>query len=144
MDGYFAIQDFKGESIGLHFGLPAFRDFTSELEDNRHFINKKGGFTEVGIAYLVFFGYQNWCIMERLPEKFVYKDFLVWVEDLFLDADGVKLLGEIAICYSNSKYTKKKAVEKEEEDEDESKKNLTGTTSSPSSTESLDVPVLTS
>jgi hypothetical protein len=104
MDGYMEI-DFLGDRIGLKFALPANRKFVSELRDNPELIDANGNTTEVGIAYLIYFGYVNWCIAkkERPPYKHTFEEFLDWTEDLFFDPARSGLLVEISNCYKDSK-----------------------------------------
>jgi hypothetical protein len=104
MDGYMEI-DFNGDRIGLKFALPANRKFVSEFRDNPELIDAQGNTTEVGIAYLIYFGYENWCIAkkERPPYKHSFEEFLDWTEDLFFDPARSGLLVEISNCYKDSK-----------------------------------------
>jgi hypothetical protein len=117
----------KGEDIKIRFGIPAVRMFLEKLGDDSS-IMKNDVINEQGIAYLLYSGYVNNCMVDDEPPIKKFGFFLEYVEDGFVDDEINKKLKEVAECYANSKY-KKSIVDRANEtlSEVKKKRKQTGT-----------------
>jgi len=121
----------EGEKIKLRFGLPACQAFYEMIlsEDSEKYINKTA-LTPLGIAKLLHAGYVNNCLAEDAEIILQPGKFLVFVEDMILEAP--QELENAVKVFEESKYTRKateQAGEVLKRAEEEAKKKLIGHTS---------------
>lgn len=122
-----------GEKVPLKFGMPACRYFMEKI-DQEHISPLSGdSVNEVGIAYLLYAGYLNHCIIkEKVPEK-TLEQFMEYVELMSDDPAAQAEMVKAGECFSLSKSVQK-YVEKTEKAASEIKKKLDGMKSSLSAT----------
>jgi hypothetical protein len=122
-----------GETVNLKFGMPACRYFMEHVSEDHVAALSGDSINETGVAYLLYAGYYNHCIIEdKKPEKKL-SDFMDFIELNLDNADVQKELVSIGECFQQSKSVKK-FIEKVEVATQEIKKNLTGMKSSLSAT----------
>jgi hypothetical protein len=121
--------DMDGEMISLKFGLPACRYFLEKVSQG-HVKPISGNSTnEVGVAYLLYAGYYNHCIISDAIPKKTFADFMNWIE-LHMGEEGlINEMQKVADCYQHSSTVKKYLETAEKQVEDLKKKTiqLTGT-----------------
>lgn len=123
----------NGQQVPLKFGMPACRYFMEKLEPEHVAAVSGDSINEVGIAYLLYAGYWNHCIIkDKLPEKKL-EDFFDWVEDVGDDPAKQEEVKAVAECFQQSKSVNS-YVDKTEQMTEELKKKLAGMRSSLSAT----------
>lgn len=135
MNGYIALE-INGEKVGLKFGMPANRMFTEKMAENIDLISKDGVVNEIGVAYLIYFGYLNNCLVKEETQKYGFGYFLEYVEDAILNPDLMPSLVAVSQCYADSRFTQE-WVKRIDESTEEVKKKMTGIISNLSVTENL-------
>lgn len=140
-NGYCAIE-INGKSIGLKYGMVANRLFFEEMSKNPSMMTGET-INEIGVAHLIYAGYQNNCIVKGIEPELKFHFFMEWVEEALVDPKIKQTLETVSKCYADSRFTKKCVEEVNERVEDLKKKiqELTGTTSNPTATENLDAPM---
>jgi hypothetical protein len=134
MNGYIALE-INGEKVGLKFGMPANRWFTEKLSENIELISKDGVVTEIGVAYLIYFGYLNNCLVKEETQKHGFGYFMEYVEEALLNEDIMPNLIEVSKVYADSRYTQE-WVKRIDNSTEEVKKKMIGIISNPSVLES--------
>lgn len=123
----------KEQELKLKFGLPACEAFylMCLADDSEKYINETR-LTSMGIAKLIYAGYENACVIEDKSMSVTFGNFVEWVEDMVLD--NPLELERVVEVFANSKYTTKLAERANAENMiDEVKKKLSiGSSSSPS------------
>ena len=107
----------NGNLVGLKFGMLATQLFYEVIEKGKR-VMIGDTVNELGIAYLLYFGYINNCEVKQVDPSLTFEDFYNLVED---STNGNEEITKALECWSNSQ-TMKKAVEQAEE----AKKKSTG------------------
>lgn len=126
-----------GEKVPLKFGMPACRYFMEHVSQDHIAALSGDSVNETGIAYLLYAGYYNHCLItDKEPVK-TLSDFFDHIELMIDDPVIQEELLRVGECFRESKSVKK-FIEKAEESTEEIKKKLTGMKLNPSATGSLD------
>lgn len=108
----------SGERLGLRFGMLATQLFYEAAEQGKRVI-VGDTVTDLGIAYILWFGYLNNCEVKQVDPARTFEEFYDRVSDIDETDDEV---GKALECWASSKVVRK-AVE-------ESKKKMTSILSS--------------
>lgn len=115
MNGYISFE-MNGQKVGLKFGLPANRDFVTMLNEHPEYLNPDGSPNGTAVAYLLYYGYKNNCLVKQEKATIPFESFHDFVDDAQMEeGEKLKTLVEISECYAQSRYTKF-IVEKAEEE----------------------------
>ena len=69
----------NGEKVGLKFGMASFRYLSEgKFVEGKAFSNNQ--LTEIGIAHILYSGYQNNCLVKDIDEKYSFEDFVDFIE----------------------------------------------------------------
>jgi kynurenine formamidase len=128
-NGYINIS-VNGIAVGLKFGMPANRMFFEYLGEK--FSEGDIKLNEIDISYLIYCGYVNNCLIKDEQAVIKKGQFLEWVEEQSLTAEGSKLMAEISQVWESSRFTEKhlEAI-KDALNPEEAKKKLNGMTLNP-------------
>jgi hypothetical protein len=96
----------NGETIGLRFGMLANRMMAERFLTDSTIMNN-GQLNEVGIAYLIYAGYCNWCAVKDEQPKYKVGYFIEYVEECEVDETKLQEFQNIGDVYSKSKFTGK-------------------------------------
>jgi hypothetical protein len=110
--------------------MVANRLFFEEMSKNPSILTGET-INEIGVAHLIYAGYQNNCIVKGIEPELKFHFFMEWVEEALVDPEVKKTLDAVSQCYADSRFTKKCIEEINERTEDLKKKieELTGTSS---------------
>lgn len=137
----------NGEEIDLLFGMPACEYLTSKIADGSVLTEDGGHLVGASsIAFMVYAGYFNHCIMNGKPPKVKIGDFIRWVYDVSGepgDVNAQQQLKAAGECWEASKEVArfKDKIDKQTEGVKKKIRELTGTKSSPSVLENSDAPL---
>lgn len=127
-NGICAIE-INGRPISLKFGLPACRYFIEKISQGHIKPISAETVNEVGVAYLIYAGYYNHCIISDAVPDMKLSDIMNWIEEN-MGTDAIKQQMQlVADCYKES-TTVKRYLEMAEAEINELKKKtkqLTGT-----------------
>jgi hypothetical protein len=132
----------EGQQIGLRFGYPCVRWFTEAGVENKDFFegskDKEGNqenttLSEIGIAKLVQFAYENECAVKEIKPEIIFEKFYEWVEQR-VEGELSNELSEVLTVWAGS-IAIKRLVEKTQKKSQESQNEQTLTPSNESSTE---------
>lgn len=104
----------NGEKLGLKFGMASFRYLQEKL--NNKVIMQNDELNELGIAYLIYSGYYNNCLVKEVEPTYNLEYFVDWVENGMNDEDVVEQIKNILIIWGNNQFIKN-AQPKEEKEE---------------------------
>lgn len=123
MNGYTEIK-IKDKVIGLKFGMYANRLF-SEKQSAGKFYNEDS-LNELGIAVLLYCGYENNCLLKEQSTDLTLEDFYDFVEEKIVSED-VGVLKKVVETWTSSTFIKKSIERLKESKEEVKKKKSTGT-----------------
>lgn len=118
----------KGENITIRFGLPTCQAYSNMLlsEDSEKYFSGVD-LLALGMAKLLFFAYENQCIVADQKPVLTLGAFMAFVEDVL--TDNPKEAERIIKVFTDSRYTKVMVDKANEAIEEAKKKNqLTGNT----------------
>lgn len=117
----FTTISIEGRETGLRFDYPCIRWFTLASYDNPRYFTGKGELTDIGVAKLLQFAYENDCEVKEIKPELKYETFYQWVQErVSLYGDPNKELSEVIQV-----FIKSKPVLEQKEKQDAEKKNLT-------------------
>lgn len=120
--GYTSIS-IKGEEIELRFGIPAVRMFLEKIANSDITIDEQN-INETSIAYLLYCGYINNCMVKDIVPTKTKGFFLEYVEESYVDEHAQKIIQDVTDVYANSKYTQKMIANAKDRVEEIKKKSL--------------------
>jgi hypothetical protein len=93
----------NGETIDLRFGMHAARTYFEKAINEGSAFYSGNILNEMGIASLIYAGYENHCLVndKKIVKTLGY--FLEFVEDSLVDEDSKNKLKEVVDCFSESK-----------------------------------------
>lgn len=129
----------NGVHVELLFGMPACEYFFKRISDGSVLVGEEGIEGTSSVAFLIYSGYYNHCIVNGVAPKMTIADFINWIQEKSDDesvAEELRLIGE---CYRDSKEVVKfiKNVDKRTEEIKKKISTLTGTKSDHSVSQSL-------
>ena len=68
----------NGQKVGIKFGMASFRYLSDKFSEGKAYHNNE--LTEIGIAYIVYSGYYNNCIVREEEPALSFSDIVDWVE----------------------------------------------------------------
>lgn len=101
--GIYSIK-IKDQVISLRFAMPANKIIFEKLLEYPEMLNADK-IDERGITWLILAGYQNACKAKDEQPIHGYEFFYDFVEGCMVDEGGAEVLQDIAVCYSNSRFT---------------------------------------
>lgn len=107
-----------GKKVGLKFGMLASQLFYEVIEKGKK-VMMGDTVNELGITYLLWFGYLNNCEVKQVEPEMTFEDFYNFVESNIEDPDG-------QIKSAMDVWASSKPVQKAMEAADEAKKKSTG------------------
>lgn len=123
MNGYIAIT-IGGKERGLKFGM-----YAAELIGRKSVANIEGELvTSQFAADLIHAGLLNNCVVKELPVDFTYEEVTDWLEEMWFDEKGQKVIAQVIAAFTDSRPIQK-AKELQQQISVESKKKkskLTG------------------
>lgn len=96
----------NGEVISLRFGIPAVRMFLEHIASDTVSVSNES-INEVGVAYLIYCGYVNDCMIRDVVPAKNKGFFLEYVENAWVDDSVRSELEAISKAYADSKFTKR-------------------------------------
>lgn len=135
-DSGVCVINVNDEVIKLRFGMPANRMIAERFVHNPNFL-QPDHINEQDVAFLLYAGYTNECMSNDMPVLKPFSVFFSYVEWGLYDEVTNKQITDVSECYAASRFTKKMVEKINVVTEDIKKKNQTGTSLSPSATESL-------
>lgn len=104
----------KGETVAIHFGLPAVR-MIHENAAKYPIQNEKGYYNNLGVAHIIYAGYLNACMIRQLVPTFEFTDFYIELEEGFFtqDQDNRWKEGINAVAIYSDSFVVKSLLEQE-------------------------------
>lgn len=117
MNGYTKIDiPGKGE-VGLHFAYVSFKLIMGEKNKSLMF-DEEGNPNELGVAKIIYSGYQNNCINKGIEAVLTFDDFTKAIDTIAVQDGGIQVLTDVIKCWSESTEVKS-LVEKNAEKKSE-------------------------
>ena len=93
----------NGEKIGLKFGMASFRYLSEgKFVEGKAFSNNQ--LTEIGIAHIIYSGYQNNCLVKEIEQKYSFENFVDFIEVNFTKDDFLNEIKSILDVWSKSDF----------------------------------------
>lgn len=116
----------EDHDVGLRFDYPCIRWFTEATYDNPKYFDKAESLTDIGVAKLLQFAYENDCEVKEVKPNIPYEKFYEWVQErITLSGETNPELTEVVKI-----FLKSKPVQEQKKKQEAEKKNLTETTES--------------
>lgn len=91
----------NGQEIGLKFGYASYKIIMTSKNRSLLF-DENGNPTDLGVAKIIYSGYQNNCLNKDVDADIPFDDFSKWVDGLAQSDDGKELLTAIITLWSES------------------------------------------
>lgn len=103
----------NGQKVGIKFGMASFRYLSDKFSDGKAYHNNE--LTEIGIAYIVYSGYYNNCIVREEEPTLSFSDVVDWVEQSLMNGEKSSAIVEVINLWASNDFVKKKTEEPTEE-----------------------------
>lgn len=94
----------NSEKIGLKFGMASFRYLQDKL--NNKVIMQNDELNELGIAYMIYSGYYNNCLVKEVEPDKNLEFFVDWVENGMNDENVIEQIKNVLIIWGNNQFIK--------------------------------------
>lgn len=102
MNGYIALE-INGEKVGIKFGLRAVVNYMEQVNSNPLIVDSVSKLpNEIGYSWLVFYGYQNNCLLKGEQPSKTFEFFSDFIEGCFLSPDGIETIKSIGEAFESS------------------------------------------
>lgn len=102
----------KDQTIGLKFGMASFRYLSeNKFVEGKAFV--KNELNEIGIAYVLYSGYYNNCLVKEMPLSLTFEDFVDHVEMSMLNKSYVNEIINAVKMWSDNEYLKTTQIDDE-------------------------------
>jgi len=112
----------NGQKVGIKFGMASFRYLSDKFSEGKAYHNNE--LTEIGIAYIVYSGYYNNCIVKEEEAVMSFSDIVDWVEESLVNGSKSTDIVEIINLWASNDFVKKKLDDPNEEKTEEPKKKI--------------------
>lgn len=103
----------NGQKVGIKFGMASFRYLSDKFAIGNAYHNNE--LTEIGIAYIVYSGYYNNCIVKEEEPILSFSDIVDWVEQSLVNGEQSKDIVEVINLWASNDFIRKKTEETAEE-----------------------------
>lgn len=102
MNGYIALE-INGEKVGIKFGLRAVVNYMEQVNSNPLIVDSVSKLpNEIGYSWLVFYGYQNNCLLKGEQPSKTFEFFSDFIEGCFLSTEGIETIKSIGEAFESS------------------------------------------
>lgn len=112
----------NGQKVGIKFGMASFRYLSDKFSAGKAYHNNE--LTEIGIAYIVYSGYYNNCIVKEEEPVLSFSDIVDWVESSLLNGKKSDAIIEVVNLWASNDFVRKKVEEPSENKSEEPKKKI--------------------
>lgn len=120
MEGYVELE-MEGQKIGLKFGMDCLKH-VQEKSRTMLLVDAKGAVNDAGLAYILYYGYKNWCLVKELTPSLTYESFFNFAEAAYYDKERNEECVKLITAFAESKIVKSEVSKKTEEPEKVKKK----------------------
>jgi hypothetical protein len=90
------------QKVGLKFGMASFRYLQDKLVEGKSY--QGGDVNEIGLAYIVYSGYFNNCLVKDVEPSLKFEDFVDWIESNLLNEDVMTQIKSVMELWTNNQY----------------------------------------
>lgn len=102
MNGYTQIE-IGGKAIGIKFGLPALEMLVKKVNEYTSLIDEKGNFSSAGLAYMIYYGYLNNCMVKEVSPVHKFEFFMDHIESVAHDTEKAGPLATVVETWATSR-----------------------------------------
>lgn len=104
----------NSEKLGLKFGMASYRYLQDKLSKKEILQNDE--LNELGIAYLIYSGYHNNCLVKEVEPTYNLEYFVDWVENGMNDENVIEQIKNIIIVWGNNQFIKNASTREEKQE----------------------------
>lgn len=139
MNGYISVL-MDGEKIGIKFGMPAIRQFGTNLK--KFELITEGAYNELGIAHILYAGYCCNCQVKYEVPEIKFEKFYEFAEQALSNEERLQVIKDVIKCFEESQYVQAVVENLNKDNGTQVIKKKNGTKLKPSVTGNSDLPLM--